>query len=105
MTTAGPTTAPPTKEQFSGQLNGTFRASAPNGREFEMSLSEFRDILDSDTQETFTLIFRAPSDLEPEQGTYIVANDSIGEQAIFLVPVRRDESGLYFEAVYNRFKK
>jgi len=105
MTTAAPTTAPPTKEQFCGQLNGTFRASAPNGREFDMSLAEFHDVLDSDTQETFTLIFHAPSDVKPEQGIYGVVNPEIGEQAIFLVPVRSDNSGLHFEAVYNRFKK
>jgi hypothetical protein len=103
--TAAATTAQPTKEQFSHQINGTFHATAPNGREFEMSLTQFQDILDSETQETFTLTFCAPSDIEPEQGTYAVSNAVVGEQAIFLVPVRRDESGLYFEAVYNRFKK
>jgi len=102
--TAAATTAQPTKEQFSQQVDAIFNATAPNGREFEMSLKQFRDILDSETQETFTLTFSAPSDLEPEQGTYIVANAGMGEHAIFLVPIGRDESGLYFEAVYNRFK-
>jgi len=102
---AAAVSAQPTKEQFSGQVNQTFHAHSPNGREFEMSLIQFQDILDSDTQETFTLIFQAPPDQEPDQGTYNISNRVIGEQAIFLVPVNRDEKGLYFEAVYNRFKQ
>ena len=102
---AAAVTAEPTKEQFSAQVDQTFRTCAPNGTEFEMSLVKFQDVLDSETQETFTLVFQAPAEQEPEQGTYNISNPGIGEQAIFLVPVSRDEKGLYFEAVYNRFKQ
>ena len=103
--TAAAVTAQPTKEQFSQQIDQPFRASAPNGKEFDLSLVEFKDVLDTETQETFTLLFRAPAEVAPEQGTYAVSNDGIGDQAIFLVPVNRDADGVYLEAVYNRFKQ
>jgi hypothetical protein len=95
----------PTKDQFAKQVDKSFRTSAPSGQEFEMSLTEFRAIADSETQETFSLLFKAPADAEPEQGTYTISNPELGEQAIFLVPVDRNDKGLYFEAVYNRFKE
>lgn len=94
----------PTKEEFSQQVRQKFKATSPAGRDLEMTLAEFREVVDTETQETFTLIFRAPVDVEPEQGTYIFRNDALGEQAIFLVPVGRDENGVSFEAVYNRLK-
>ncbi|MBV9241179.1 MAG: hypothetical protein JO314_04140 [Acidobacteria bacterium] len=103
--TAAATTATPTKEQFFQQLEQIFRVTSPNGVEFEMSLVEFNDIVDSDTQETFSLLFKAPSETDPEQTTYTVSNDGIGEQLIFMAPVKKDDSGLYFEAIYNRLKQ
>ncbi|MFL6373051.1 MAG: DUF6916 family protein [Pyrinomonadaceae bacterium] len=103
--TAVATSAQPTKEQFSKLVDQTFRASGPNGDALELTLTAFNDLLESDTQETFTLTFRASSDVTAEQGTYSVSNDALGEQAIFLVPISRDADGLYLEAVYNRFKK
>ena len=103
--TPAATTATPTKEQFRQQIDQTFRATAPNGEKFDLVLVDFKDVLDTDTQETFTLMFRAPTDTASDQGTYGVSNDAMGDQAIFLVPVSRDAAGLYFEAVYNRFKQ
>ena len=94
----------PTREQFSQQMDQVFRGHSPAGSEIEMTLAEFKDVFESDTQETFTLIFRAPADAPAEQGTYIFQNEALGEQAIFLVPVGRDENAVLFEAVYNRLK-
>jgi hypothetical protein len=94
----------PTKEQFSQQVHQPFSGTAPNGSDVEMTLAKFTDIFDSDTQETFTLVFRAPADTAAEQGTYVLRNQGFGEQAIFLVPVGQDENGVLFEAVYNRLK-
>jgi len=95
----------PTKEQFAEQVDKTFRVSAPEGPEFTVSLAEFTEIADTETVETFSLLFRAPTDVERKQGTYQLENEEMGSMGIFLVPVRQDEQGLYFEAVFNRLKK
>lgn len=48
----------------------------------------------------FSLTFRGPAGAPLEQGTYVVAGEQLGEQAIFLVPVRADADGRYYEAVF-----
>src|SRR5437868_14833699 len=96
--------AVPTKREFSEQLNRVFTAHTPDRHEFELVLTEFIDVLESDTQETFTLLFKAPNDVPPLQMTYRLTNDEMGDQEVFLVPVRQDAEGTYFEAVYNRSK-
>jgi len=95
----------PTKEQFASQLNRSFAAAGPDGREFELTLTECEVDLDSDTQETFSLIFAAPRDTPTEQAIYRLTNQAVGEQEVFLVPIRQDEHCLYLQAVYNRFKR
>ena len=95
----------PTKEEISQQVDKTFRASASEGPEFDVSLLEFTDIADTETVETFSLLFRAPSDIGRTQGIYHLEHDEMGSMDIFLVPIRQDEQGLYFEAVFNRLKK
>ena len=95
----------PTKEEFSQQVDKTFCVSASEGPEFDVSLLEFTDIADTDTVETFSLLFRAPSHIGRAQGIYHLENDEMGSMDIFLVPIRQDEQGLYFEAVFNRLKE
>ena len=95
----------PKKQDFQQQLDRTFTATAPDGHRFELCMVEFEDVLDSETQETFAMIFRAPVDVKPEQSLFRLSNDGIGDQDIFLVPIRSDEHGIYFEAVFNRLKK
>jgi len=96
--------ASPSKEQFAAQLNKSFRAAGPDGQHFEMTLVEFKDEFASDTQETFSLTFKAPYDAPIQQSTYTLTNEQMGEQHVFLVPLSQDAEGLYYQAVYNRFK-
>jgi hypothetical protein len=95
----------PTKEKFAGQVHKTFRTSTSENPGFEVSMVEFKDIADTETVETFSLLFRAPADVAALQGTYRLENDDIGPLDIFLVPIRKDDSGLFFEAVFNRLKE
>jgi len=97
--------ASPSKEEFAAHINRSFHATNPEGQEFEVTLVEFRDEFDSDTQETFSLTFKAPADAPAEQSTYTLTSEGVGEQLIFLVPIGKDADALYYEAVYNRFKQ
>lgn len=94
----------PTRLQFSQQLDRSFRTSGAELEGFELELVEFNDVVDNDVQETFSLVFRGPVNMPPSQTTYTLANDEVGEFDIFLVPVKQDGKGLYFEAVFNRLK-
>ncbi len=35
------------------------------------------------------------------QDMFSLANENLGQMDLFLVPVRKDEDGLYYEAVFN----
>lgn len=94
----------PDKQGFAGQVDSLFRASLDDGPMFEMSLVKLTEIACSDVQENFSLLFRSPIDILPEQGIYRMEHESLGPMDIFLVPVKLDGTGLYFEAVFNNLK-
>ena len=95
----------PTKRQLFDQKDSTFRLKAQDGEEsFDLVLDECVDLHDSASQETFSLRFRAPSTMRPEQMTYTLRNDALGDLELFLVPVDRDKDAVYFEALFNRLK-
>ena len=88
---------------FSAQKGATFSARR-DGRGFDLSLETTQDIVSNERQVNFSLEFRAPTDTPPEQGMYHLTNRELGELDLFLVPIKRDERGLYFEAVFNLVK-
>ena len=95
----------PTKEQFFRQADRTFRASGPGLADVDALLVECREMVDSELQETFSLVFRVPADVPAVQGTYQLENEELGAVDLFLVPIRSDEQGLYLEALFNRLKQ
>src|SRR5687767_4375206 len=52
--------------------------------------------------EAFSIVFRGPSDPLLPQGMRRFRHDAIGTFDLFTVPIRRDQHGLYYEAVFNR---
>jgi hypothetical protein len=53
-------------------------------------------------QECFSLVFQAPTTAPPMQGMYRLLHPVIGPADIFLVPFKKTEDGLYYEAIFNR---
>ena len=49
----------------------------------------------------FALLFRATSGGHLPQRIYHLDHAQLGAMEIFLVPVRRDENGCYYEAIFN----
>lgn len=87
---------------YAEQVNSTFHLTTEDSQDFDLELIE---IIVSETpsyQEQFSLIFRAPLNMPPEQKMYRLEHDRMGPAEILLVPVSRDQQGLYFEAVFNR---
>jgi uncharacterized protein DUF6916 len=59
----------------------------------------------SPRQEQFSLRFRGDREKVFPQRIYPMKHDAIGELELFLVPIARDDSGTFYEAVFNRFIK
>ena len=91
----------PSKEEFSSETNSLFRARQSDGTEIDLTLVESRSSISSPVQECFSLLFRAPADTVPVQDMFSLTNEKLGRMDLFLVPVKKDEDGLYYEAVFN----
>ncbi len=91
----------PTKEQFLEQVDTTFRATSPDGSTFDLHYFKLDPKISNSVQEAFSLLFRAPLDIVPEQGNFHIEHDALGGFDLFMVPVKQKEDALIFEAVFN----
>lgn len=93
-----------TLEDFASCLNTTFTASFSAGST-EFTLVEARplplpkqfDVL----RAPFSLLFRSGAAILFPQQTYMVRHSSIGEFALFLVPIAQERDGFIYQAVFN----
>jgi hypothetical protein len=92
----------PTKEQFSEQLNSTFRANLDDGQVIDLQFFKLESTISNPVQEAFSLMFRAPVDAPPFQNMFRLEHEKLGAMELFLVPVKKKDDGLYYEAVFNR---
>ena len=91
----------PAQEQFEERVGAPFYL-----RGFEqplsLTLTEVKTFVRTERQQNYCLIFRENSGTANlTQGTYELAADGMDEFVLFLVPSRRDETGLYLDAVVN----
>ncbi len=56
----------------------------------------------NERQEQFSIVFRGPLDAFLDQRTYELKHPQMGEMALMLVPIKRDNEGFYYEASFNR---
>jgi hypothetical protein len=92
-------------EIFSSYLNTTFRISLDESNTLETELVSVSDHLLSPQQERFALVFRGPGQPLLPQAIYRFEHDEMGEFTLFIVPVRQEEDGIYYEACFNRMRK
>ena len=93
----------PSKEEFSEQVDSLFQASVGEGPTIDLRLVQFDEHVSDAVQENYSLLFRAPSDAPPAQNVFRLEHPVLGAMDLFLVPVKKDDNGLYYEAVFNRF--
>ena len=55
--------------------------------------------------EAFSLVFKGPAGLPLDQNTYRVRHDGLRPFKLLIVPFKRDDSGVYYEAIFNRLRK
>jgi hypothetical protein len=85
---------------FAEHLNSTFRFHhQPATTELELV-----EVSDGSTHGhvNFSLLFRGPQQPQLPQQIYPVEHDRLGRFELFIVPVKREAHGLYYEAVFNR---
>ncbi len=92
----------PSLDDFAGQLNTTFHFSSDALPSFDTELVEAEQTMSNAVQLSFSLLFRAPADTQPVQGLYNAEHAVLGEMLLFLVPVKQNDEGLFFEAVFNK---
>jgi hypothetical protein len=93
-----------TIDDFAPHLNTEFTAALQDG-EIAFTLVEARpmpvDKRFAALRAPFSLLFRNHSALIFPQQTYMVRHASMGDFALFLVPIARDATGFVYQAVFN----
>jgi len=93
-----------THNVFAELVNTKFRVQLDENKTGETELVEVSELLTSPHQERFSIVFRGPNEMQLGQGMRRFEHDGMGDFDLFIVPIRQDEQGLYYEAVFNRFR-
>ena len=93
-----------THEAFTQQAGTKFKVQVDENNGVELELAEVSELKLYPRQEEFTIVFRGPSNAFLDQGVRLFTHDQIGEFELFMVPIRQDEQGFYYEAVFNRIR-
>jgi hypothetical protein len=91
-----------THAAFADHVNTSFRVLLDDAEPIELELTELSELKITPQQERFAVVFRGPKEKFLGQGTRRLDHDKMGEFDIFLVPIRGDEAGFYYEASFNR---
>jgi len=92
-----------TMDSLSAQLNTKFRLGVEAEQVVELELVEVEAHGDVAGQaQRFSAFFRSPLERFLPQNTYRMEHEHLGGVDIFIVPIRKDGEGIYYEAVFNR---
>jgi len=91
-----------TKSMFADNLNSAFRLESAANQTLELHLIECREGAATPGYEHFSLMFKGPRTIVLSQRTYELEHPVMGKFSLFLVPVKQDADGTYYESVFNR---
>jgi hypothetical protein len=91
-----------TKAMFAENVNTTFNLRQETGPAIPLELIELREGAPHPKFEQFSLLFRGPREASLPQRTYTVDHATLGMFLLFVVPIRQDDNGIYYEAVFSR---
>jgi hypothetical protein len=94
-----------THEEFSKHLNSKFQVQLDENTSVEVELVEISELKLYPRQEEFTIEFRGPLNAFLGQGAGNFRHDQMGDFELFIVPVRQDAQGFYYEAIFNRIRE
>lgn len=94
-----------THEAFSQNANTKFHVQADENTTVELELTEVSELKLHPRQEEFTIVFRGPLNTFLDQGVRDFTHDQMGQFELFIVPIKQDVDGFYYEAVFNRIRE
>lgn len=94
-----------THEEFSKHANTKFQVQLHQHPPVELDLIEVSELKVHPQQEEFTIVLRGPLDVYLDQGARLLKHDQMGEFELFIVPIKQDAEGFYYEAVFNRIRE
>jgi len=93
---------------FTSALNTKFRLQVTPEDTMDVELIEAVDELEGKGappgRESFSLMFRGEHPIPLDQRIYSLEHDDMGTFDIFLVPVKQDDKGIYYQAIFNRLE-
>ena len=90
-------------DSFANRLNGQFTVvSGSSSVSVKLVKATNRNTRQVQGLETFSIVFYGPKSSPLRQGTYKFQSP-LGTFDLFIVPIRDDAKGWYYEAVINRF--
>lgn len=93
-----------THEAFRQQAGTKFQVKVGEDNAVELDLVEISEIKLHPGQEQFEIVFRGPLNAFLGQGVRPFMHDDLGQFEMFIVPIRQDEQGFYYEAIFNRLR-
>jgi hypothetical protein len=89
-------------EVFSAARNSSFHLRVDDSSSVEVDLVEVTDLGSTNSHEQFSLIFLSRQGVLLPQRIFPVKHETLGEFELFIVPIRKDASGVFYEAIFNR---
>lgn len=94
-----------THEAFSEHVNTRFQVQVDQATAVDVDLIEVSELKLYPRQEEFSLVFRGPLDAFLDQGLRLMTHEQMGQFELFIVPIRQDAHGFYYEAIFNRVRE
>lgn len=91
-------------EAFTQHLHTPFHVVFGNEDRVSVELVETEELRSLPENESFSLVFRGPLDSFLPQAIYRFNHDAMGAFEMFIVPIRQDQRGFYYEALFNRLR-
>jgi len=91
-----------TKSMFAENVNSTFNLREEAGQTVALELVECQEGTPHPKFEQFSLLFRGPRATLLPQRTYEVEHAKLGTFLLFIVPIKQDENGIFYESVFSR---
>jgi hypothetical protein len=88
--------------KFEENLDSIFRIRLDEENEIELKLIEVSPLTRTTRQELFSIEFLSAANTILQQRIYRLESEKLGPLDLFLVPIRQDSQGVYYQAVFNR---
>lgn len=94
-----------THEEFTKAANTKFQVEFDENNQVELELINVSDIKLYPQQEEFSVEFRGPLEFFLGQGGHPFSHEQMGQFELFIVPIKQDAQGFYYEAIFNRLRQ